>query len=207
MDKLTYKPLPHLFYDKPTLELAVDLLGCLLVKESEEGVTAGYIVECEAYIGPEDKAAHSYNNRRTKRTEVMFHKSGLAYTYVMHTHCLFNVVSGGMHNPEAILIRALEPSAGLDLMEARRPGQSGFNLTNGPGKLTKAMDITMDDYGHDLTSPPLYIAKGRTPERISAGKRIGIENSEEARDYPWRYWVTGNLYVSRHQKGQAIKGL
>jgi DNA-3-methyladenine glycosylase len=198
-------PLPQQFYEKPTLDLAAALLGCLLVKQSPEGVTAGYIVETEAYIGPGDKAAHSYNNRRTKRTEIMFHKSGLAYTYLMHTHCLFNVVSGGEHNPQAVLVRAIEPAVGLDLMSSRRLGQTGTNLTNGPGKLTKAMGITMEDYGHALTSSPLFITAGKIPGSISAGKRIGIDNSEEARDYPWRYWITGNPFVSRHQKGQPIK--
>lgn len=88
-------PLPDSFFEQPTLELAKALLGCLLVKETNEGITAGYIVETEAYIGPDDRAAHSYNNKRTARTEVMFQRSGLAYTYLMHTHCLFNVVSGG----------------------------------------------------------------------------------------------------------------
>ncbi|ULT59778.1 DNA-3-methyladenine glycosylase [Neobacillus drentensis] len=193
-------PLPSEFYDQPTLELARALLGCLLVKETPEGMTAGYIVETEAYIGPGDRAAHSYQNRRTKRTEVMFQRSGLAYTYLMHTHCLFNVVSGGEEKPEAVLVRALEPVAGIELMKRRRGIEVLTNLTNGPGKLTKSMGITIEDYGHTLTSSPLFIAKGICPESISAGKRIGINNSGEAKDYPWRFWVTKNKYVSRHQK-------
>ncbi|WNF25131.1 DNA-3-methyladenine glycosylase [Mesobacillus jeotgali] len=192
------------FYQQPTLELAVSLLGCTLVKESEEGTTAGIIVETEAYIGPMDQAAHSYNNRRTKRTEVMFHRAGLAYTYVMHTHILFNVVSGKEGNPEAVLIRAVEPLEGQDLMVRRRGMEVSPNLTNGPGKLTKAMGIKMSDYGHPLTEKPLYITGGFVPESISSGKRIGIDNSGEARDYPWRYWITGNRYVSRHQNAEKI---
>ncbi|MFL6555329.1 MAG: DNA-3-methyladenine glycosylase, partial [Bacillus sp. (in: firmicutes)] len=107
-------PLPLDFYNQPTLALAKALLGCLLVKETNEGMAAGYIVETEAYIGPSDRAAHSYNNRRTARTEVMFQRSGLAYTYLMHTHCLFNVVSGGEEHPEAVLIRAVEPQYGIE---------------------------------------------------------------------------------------------
>lgn len=193
-------PLPAEFYNQPTLELARALLGCLLVKETAEGMTAGYIVETEAYIGPGDRAAHSFQNRRTKRTEVMFQRSGLAYTYLMHTHCLFNVVSGGEEKPEAVLVRALEPVIGIELMKRRRGIEVLTNLTNGPGKLAKSMGITIEDYGRPLTYPPLFIAKGICPDSISVGKRIGINNSGEAKDYPWRFWVTNNKYVSRHQK-------
>ncbi|WP_462413612.1 DNA-3-methyladenine glycosylase [Neobacillus sp. Marseille-QA0830] len=192
-----FASLPKTFYDQPTLDLANSLLGCLLIKETMDGMTAGYIVETEAYKGPGDRAAHSYNNRRTPRTEIMFHQSGLAYTYTMHTHCLFNIVSGGEEKPEAVLIRALEPVVGIELMKQRRGLENPINLTNGPGKLTKSLGITMEDYGHPLTQPPLYVAKGIIPEAISSGKRIGINNSGEAKDYPWRFWVTDNPYVSR----------
>ncbi|MFP7296298.1 DNA-3-methyladenine glycosylase [Neobacillus niacini] len=195
-------PLPQAFYEQPTLQLAKALLGCLLVKEDHQGMTAGYIVETEAYKGPGDKAAHSYNNKRTARTEVMFGRSGLAYTYQMHTHCLFNVVSGGEEKPEAVLIRALEPRHGIELMKTRRGLNDLKNLTNGPGKLTKSLGITMDDYGSSLTLPPLYIANGYLPKSISVGKRIGIDNSGEAKDYPWRFWITNNKFVSRHQKSE-----
>lgn len=196
----SYIPVDNLFFQQPTLKLAESLLGCLLVKTAEEGKAAGMIVETEAYIGPIDQAAHSYNNRRTKRTEIMFHESGLTYTYIMHTHCLVNVVSGGTGNPEAILIRAVEPVEGVDLMIKRRGIEDSVNLTNGPGKLTKALGIKMADYGHPLTKEPLFIAKGSTPESVSYGKRIGIDNAGEAKDYPWRFWITGNPYVSRHQR-------
>lgn len=197
-------PVEEEFFQQPTLKLATSLLGCQLVKETKEGIAAGLIVETEAYIGPLDQAAHSYNNRRTKRTEIMFHESGLVYTYVMHTHCLFNIVSGGAGNPEAVLVRAVEPMAGKDLMINRRGMPDSVNLTNGPGKLTKALGINMSDYGHPLTKTPLFIAKGHLPESISSGKRIGIDNSGEARDYPWRFWITGNRYVSRHQKAESV---
>jgi DNA-3-methyladenine glycosylase len=197
-------PLPEEFYEQPTLELAKALLGCLLVKESKDGMAAGYIVESEAYIGPGDRAAHSFNNKRTSRTEVMYHRSGLAYTYLMHTHCLFNVVSGGEEKPEAVLIRALEPVRGIGLMKKRRGIEDLTKLTNGPGKLTKSLGITMEDYGCSLTLPPLYVAKGFSPESISVGKRIGIDNSGEAREYPWRFWVTNNKFVSRHQRSEFV---
>ncbi|MCT2536162.1 DNA-3-methyladenine glycosylase [Aquibacillus koreensis] len=193
------KPLPRTFYKRPTLDLAEQLLGCIIIKETLEGIAAGTIVETEAYIGPEDQAAHSYQNRRTKRTEVMFGPPGYTYTYSMHTHCLFNVVSGKVDHPEAVLIRAIEPYYNIELMRKRRNkiGKER-DWTNGPGKLTKALGITMDDYGHQLTDNPLWIAKGDTRgEMVSTGPRIGIDNAGEAKNYPWRFWLKGNTFVSR----------
>ncbi len=194
------KPLSPDFFQQPTLELAQSLLGCLLVKETAEGITSGYIVETEAYMGPEDRAAHSYGNRRTKRTEIMFGEAGSIYTYMMHTHTLVNVVSGPLEKPEAVLIRGVQPHSGLELMHKRRSMDNLRNLTNGPGKLTKALGITMNDYGHSFSEPPLYIASGIIPDDISCGPRIGIDNTGEAKDYPWRFWITGNPFVSRHRK-------
>lgn len=196
---MNFQIMPKTFFQRPTLQLARDLLGCLLVKITDEGLTAGYIVETEAYIGPEDRAAHSYGNRRTKRTEIMFGEAGYVYTYQMHTHTLVNVVSGEKEKPEAILIRAVEPAYGIELMRKRRPVKQFKMITNGPGKLTKAMGITMEDYGRPLFEPPIYIAKGYAPHSISTGKRIGIENAGEAKNYPWRFWVTDNPFVSRNR--------
>lgn len=190
-------PLPISFYHQPTLELAQALLGCLLVKETDEGAASGFIVETEAYMGAGDRAAHSFGNRRTKRTEVMFAEPGRVYIFTMHTHTLLNVVSGVVELPEAILIRAVEPYEGLDLMKERRMGRKPHDWTNGPGKLTKALGITKGDYGRLFTERPLYIAKGFVPDSVSSGPRIGIENTGEARFKPWRFWVEGNPYVSK----------
>ncbi|MBD8070117.1 DNA-3-methyladenine glycosylase [Bacillus sp. PS06] len=195
---MNFQPVDHQFFQQPTLKLARSLLGNILVKETEMGTAAGIIVETEAYIGPGDRAAHSYENRRTKRTEVMFGPAGVAYTYVMHTHCLVNVVSGEEGHPEAVLIRALEPVCGLDLMyEQRGPTKKLRDLTSGPGKLTKALGIVKEDYGRPLSESPLFIAEGEEIGAIEAGPRIGIENSGEAREYPWRFWVAGNPFVSK----------
>lgn len=192
------KPVAAAFFRLPTLELARGLIGKRLVRVDGDAVTAGWIVETEAYIGPGDRAAHSYGNRRTPRTEVMFGPPGRAYVYVMHTHRLLNVVSGGVGCPEAVLIRAIEPCIGLSVMRERRgPVKRERDLTNGPGKLAKAMAIDLSHYGHPLHEPPLYIAEGRTPGEIAAGPRIGIDNSGEAREYPWRFWEAGNPFVSR----------
>lgn len=192
-----YRLFEEEFYQQPTLQLAKALLGCKLVKVTNEGTTAGFIVETEAYCGPDDRAAHSFNNRRTKRTEIMFQEAGRVYTYVMHTHCLLNVVSGDVDQPEAVLIRAIEPCEGVELMFDRRGAMPLKNLTSGPGKLTKAMGVTMADYGRRFNEPPLFIAEGLGPEEISVGPRIGIENSGEAKDYAWRFWMTDNPFVSR----------
>ncbi len=192
-----FQPLEKDFYNKSTIKLAKALLGNILVNETADGVMAGMIVETEAYLGTVDRAAHSYGNRRTKRTEIMYHQAGLVYTYQMHTHCLLNIVSGEINQPEAILIRAIEPYMGVDLMLERRPVPKLGNLTSGPGKLTKAMGITMADYGHSIFEPPLYIAEGMEVKQIKEGPRIGISNTGEARDYPYRFWIEDNPFVSR----------
>ncbi|MFC0561180.1 DNA-3-methyladenine glycosylase [Halalkalibacter alkalisediminis] len=195
---MDFKPIDRSYFNQPTLYLAESLLGKLLVKETEEGTTAGWIVETEAYKGPKDRAAHSFGNRRTKRTEVMFGPAGYIYTYVMHTHCLVNIVSGELDKPEAVLIRAVEPCMGIDLMYERRGlNKKKVELTNGPGKLTKAMGITNEDYGLPSFHPPLFIAEGRMSVNIEIGTRIGIENSGEAKDYLWRFWEKHNAFVSK----------
>lgn len=191
-------PVDPAFFHAPTLELARRLLGMLLIKETADGPVGGYIVETEAYIGPGDRAAHSYGNRRTRRTEVMFGPTGHAYVYQMHTHHLFNVVSGEVSCPEAVLVRAIEPVFGLAAMRERRGTlRREQDLTNGPGKLARALGIDLSDYGRPLHAAPLYIAEGRPVADIASGPRIGIDNSGEARDYPWRFWERGNRYVSR----------
>jgi DNA-3-methyladenine glycosylase len=196
--QMKIEPITQSFFNLPTIELAQSLIGKLLVKDTKEGTTAGWIVETEAYKGPEDQAAHSFNNRRTKRTEVMFGPAGYIYTYVMHTHCLVNIVSNEIDKPEAVLIRAIEPYIGIDLMYERRgQNKKQTELTNGPGKLTKALGITKEDYGLPGFKPPLFIAEGRKAGNIAKGTRIGIENSGEAKEYLWRFWEMDNPYVSR----------
>nr|WP_236784648.1 MULTISPECIES: DNA-3-methyladenine glycosylase [Alteribacter] len=204
-----FKPIDEKFFHKPTIDLAKELLGKILVKNTEEGVSAGRIVETEAYLGPDDRAAHSFGGKRTKRTEAMFHGPGTVYTYVMHTHCLVNVVSGGEGEPEAVLIRAVEPVEGLGLMYRRRgENKRLYDLTSGPGKLTKALGITPEDYGRQFYGHPLFISEGDGDTfDISTGPRVGIDNSGEARDYPWRFWIKDNPFVSKPRKEvKVIKG-
>lgn len=195
---MDFTPLPLSFYEKSSLELAEQLIGKLLLKQTDEGLSGGYIVETEAYAGPMDQAAHSFNNRRTARTEVMFGPAGYIYTYQMHKHCLVNVVAATIDKPEAVLIRGIEPYIGIELMRQRRGElKSDRNLANGPGKLCKALGITMEDYGHNVTQQPLWIAEGKEFKPIARGPRIGIDNAGEARNYPWRFYVQGHPNVSR----------
>jgi DNA-3-methyladenine glycosylase len=192
-----FKPLDPAYYHQPTLDLARALLGKLLVKDTANGRISGWVVETEAYMGVEDQAAHSYRGRRTPRTEIMFGPPGFAYIYEMHTHCLMNVVSGEVQQPHAILIRGIEPYEGIDNMYKHRSKvKRHIELTNGPGKLTKAMGIHKGDYGQPLFKGPLFIAEGKSPASIKAGPRIGIDNSGDAKHYPWRFWIEGNPYVS-----------
>ena len=117
-----YKPIDKSFFEAPVLELARNLLGQYIVHEQPEGTIVVRIVETEAYHGSEDQAAHSFENRRTKRTEVMFGTAGLVYTYQMHTHTLMNVVGGPIGTPHAILIRGAEPVTGFEMMQENRGG-------------------------------------------------------------------------------------
>lgn len=195
-----FKPVSAQFFDAPTLELARSLLGQLVVHETPTGIIAGRIVETEAYMGALDRAAHSFNNRRTKRTEIMFGKAGSVYTYQMHTHTLLNVVSGPIDTPQAILIRAVEPVEGVELMaELRGKHLPIKQWTSGPGKLTKAMGITMDYYGHHFSERPLYLAEGDPVHAIAEGPRVGIGNSQEAVHYPFRFWERNNPFVSKYR--------
>lgn len=187
-------PIDRAFFETPTLELCLKLLG----KELTLHGIGGYIVEVEAYMGPHDRAAHSYGGRRTPRTEVMYGPPGRAYVYVIHRqHCL-NVVSGPEGTPEAILIRALQPTKGIEVMQERRGRPDG--LTDGPGKLCQALGITREHNSWDFLTSPLRISDGMAVEEVAVGTRIGIDNAGEARFYPWRFWVADNQHVSRPRK-------
>ncbi|MDY0324138.1 MAG: DNA-3-methyladenine glycosylase [Candidatus Carbobacillus sp.] len=206
-------PLPSSFYERSTLALAQALLGQLLVHETPEGRMVGKIVETEAYIGPYDKAAHSYNDRRTKRTEVMYGPAGVSYIYLIYGmyECL-NVTASQEGKPHAILIRALEPIEGLALMQKNRPKARTLTaLTSGPGRLTQALGITRELNGHELRRPPLYLAQGtHTPlpqHQIARGPRIGIHYAQEARHFPWRFWIKDHPFVSKvkHEPREPLR--
>ncbi|MET0785824.1 MAG: DNA-3-methyladenine glycosylase [Paenisporosarcina sp.] len=194
-----FRPVHPNFFQMPTLELAEKLLGQYIVHEHPEGVIAAKIIETEAYMGAEDRAAHSFGNRKTKRTEIMFGEAGLIYTYQMHTHTLMNVVSGPIGVPHAILIRAGEPIAGEDLMQKFRGLVPRKDWTNGPGKLAKALGVTMIYYGHLWSEQPLYIAEGPGISEIEIGPRVGIQNTGEAVHYPYRFFEKNHPMVSKYR--------
>ena len=151
--------LPRSFYRGDVLEVAKNLLGKVLVHDTSEGMTSGRIVETEAYCGPEDLAAHSARGRRTERVELMYGEKGHAYIYFIYgMYWCFNVTAGATPGkPEAVLVRALEPVRGTELMDKRRGTQNVTNLSNGPGKLCMAMSLTGAQTKADLTKPPLRI--------------------------------------------------
>ena len=193
------KKLTHDFYRADAVTLAKSLLGKMLVHESEDGMTSGIIAETEAYCGPEDRAAHTWNNRRTARTEIVFREGGFAYVYLVYgLHCCFNVTANVEGKPECVLVRALQPVEGVEIMKARRRTSEVVKLCDGPGKLCSAMGITRELYGADLCGEELYIAENEYPKlKIAAMTRIGIEYAGEWRNMLWRFYINGNEYVSR----------
>lgn len=196
--------LPREFYtETDTLTLAQALLGKELVVPSANGSrVSGYIVETEAYLGPLDRAAHSFGGRRTARNEVMYGMAGVVYVFFIYgMYYQFNVVAGEIGTPHAILIRALEPHTGVELMHERRPKQPLRNLTSGPGKLCLAMSLDRSYNGADLLGERVWLETGRTvtPSEIASGPRIGIDYAGEYVSKPWRFWVRGNPFVSRER--------
>jgi len=199
---LTSKKLPRDFYTRSNVvTVARDLLGKLLVVPTKNGArVSGKIVEVEAYRGPQDRAAHSYGGRRTTRTETMYGIGGTAYVFFVYgMYNQFNVVTNAADAPHAVLIRAVEPVEGIDVMRRRRPGKTDHNLTNGPGKLCIALDIDRKLDAADLLENRVWLEEAeRIPRsRILSGPRIGIDYAEEWIDKPWRFWVKDNPYVSR----------
>jgi len=187
--------LPYSFYARPTVEVARELLGKVLV----HGNASGRIVETEAYLGLEDAAAHSYSGI-TLRTKVIFGPPGHAYVYLIYGvyECL-NIVAEPAGLPGCVLIRAIEPLTGIPLMRRRRPRIKRVeDLANGPGKLTLALGITRRENGADLTKSALQVHSPPIEEVFAIGvsPRIGIT---KAADRPLRYYIRGNPFVSRRE--------
>ena len=201
-DISTWKVLPKSFYQRAdVVSITKDLLGKIIVTRFDNTLTAGRIVEAEAYNGPFDKAAHSYNNRSTKRTEVMYSCGGVAYIYLCYgIHQMFNIVTNEPGIPNAILLRALEPIAGIDAMLKRSNKNShGFDLTRGPGNVAKALGLDTSYTGMSLQSEKLYIADDECrykEDEIVATTRIGVDYAAEDALLPYRFIVKGNKYVS-----------
>lgn len=187
------------FYDRDTLTVARELLGCVMVREYEGERLLGRITETEAYIGRCDKACHAYQYKRTPRTETLFAPPGTAYLYLIYgMYTCLNFVTEAQGEPAAVLIRAIEPLEGARTMARLRFGTSleamtayqRKNFLNGPGKVCKAMALDRGLNGHDLLTPPLHVLPRQGPVgEIHCGPRIGVDYAEEARDFPWRFWL------------------
>jgi DNA-3-methyladenine glycosylase len=196
----TQDRLGRAFYRRSTLTVARELLGQRLVRVVDDQRISGLIVEVEAYIGEDDAACHAACGR-TSRNEAMYGPPGHAYVYFIYGmhHCL-NVVTEEESFPAAVLIRALEPLEGLEIMRRYRPDRPDRELTNGPAKLCQALAIERNFNGVDLcTSEVLFIEEGQRVARqeIGASPRIGIKADELARSVTWRFYLRGNEFVSR----------
>lgn len=195
------------FYLGETVDIARSLIGCTLVSVTDEGITAGRIVETEAYLGTEDTAAHASKGDPNGRTRILFGEGGYAYVYLIYGmyDCL-NFATGPVAKPECVLIRALEPTEGLDIMAARRKTDKLTALCSGPGKLCMALGITREDYGADLCGGRLYVLArdGAEPE-IAATPRINIDYAPEHRDKPWRFVDKNSRFLSAKLKTDAAK--
>ena len=188
------RKLPRSFYDRPTLEVARDLLGCHLVFRTPEGRLTARIVEVEAYIGRDDPACHAARGL-TERNRVMFGRPGFSYVYFVYGmyHC-FNIVTEREGFPAAVLLRAAEPVAGLKAMRTRSPKGKSEQILSGPGKFCRAFGLTRDHSGLDLTGSELYLTEGvGSPGRVETGGRIGIKVGQEL---PYRFCLADSNAVS-----------
>ena len=191
------------FFRQDPVAVARRLLGQRLFHVVDGQRVAGLIVETEAYLGYEDRAAHSFNWRRTERTQTMFADGGTAYVFLNYgIHHLLNIVVGRVDVPQAVLLRAVEPTEGLDLMYSRRPKtKRDRDLCSGPGKLGAAFGIDRSLDGVDLTtSPSLFVERLRrntvTDSKIKTTTRVGVDYAGEWADAPLRYYLRGNPHVS-----------
>ncbi len=190
--------LPASFFAQPAEQVAVELLGCLIVSEVDGVRTTAEIVETEAYVGPDDEASHAHRRFGvTARNAVMFEAPGLAYVYRIYgMHCCLNAVTDEEGFGAAVLIRAGRPMEGIETMRERRPGRPDRELLRGPGNLCRALGIDLRLNRHPLRQPPLVI-RGRSnpaPAEVARGPRVGISR---AVDLPLRFWIPGSQHVSR----------
>ena len=200
------KKLPLSFYHREdVVQIARELLGKIIVTTFEGNFTSGRIVETEAYVGLIDKASHSFGHRRTARNEHMYGNPGIAYVYICYgMHQMFNIVTNAKDIPDAVLIRAVEPMEGIDIM-LKRTGKMKLDrtLTRGPGNVGKALGIFKHHSGLHLDSNDIYIVTDKfslKEENIGTSKRIGVESAGPDGLLPYRFYIRGNKYVSGTNK-------
>jgi len=198
--------LPYSYYlNQDVVFLAKDLLGKVLFTEINGEVTAGIITETEAYFGIKDKASHAYGGRRTNRTETLYSEGGVSYVYLCYgIHHLFNIVSSVNGEPHAVLIRAIEPLKGKNIMELRRNMPAAKpEISSGPGSAAKALGIDRSFNNKDLTGEEIWIEDHGirySENEIAATPRVGVAYAEEDALLPWRFFIKGNKYVSKPNK-------
>src|SRR5699024_6739893 len=191
------------FMKQDTLEAAKKLLGLEIITKIEGQLTSGFITEVEAYLGDEDKAAHTFGGKKNKKNEMMYKPYGHIYVYSMHGDNSINFLTPD-GKQEGDMSRGHEANKATENMKDRRGHD--IKQTHGPGKLTKSLGITRNEHnGMEWNNETLIVRHGRTPHNILATPRIGIDNKEEAVDYPYRFIVEGNPHVSRF-KGKAAYG-
>ncbi|MFT3932950.1 MAG: DNA-3-methyladenine glycosylase [Chitinophagaceae bacterium] len=196
------KKLPASFYHRgDVVMIAKELLGKLLVTNFDGNITAGRIVETEAYNGVEDKASHAYGGRNTQRTSIMYNNGGIAYVYLCYgIHHLFNVVTNTKGIPHAILIRGIEPVKGINIMLQRmKKEQLDYTIGKGPGNVSKALGIAVSHTGASLLDKSVYIADDGVAlekKNIGISARIGVDYAAEDALLPYRFYIKGNPYVS-----------
>lgn len=189
------------FYMRDAVTVGKDILGKIIVKKTADGrIMSGRITEVEAYMGITDKASHSYGGRRTKRTEVMYKEGGYSYVFLIYgMYECFNVTVGREGDPQAVLIRGVEPLENKNFMWEKRKVKKEKDISNGPGKLTKALGITREDNGADLTAGEnIWLEDdGYKVKDIVETTRIGIDYAEEDALKPWRFYIKDSIFVSK----------
>lgn len=204
MREIPFRILPIEFYQQDTIDLAIQLIGTRIIRyiPAQDMFLSGFIVETEAYLGTHDLASHARGGLRTKRNASMYLDAGHAYVYFVYgMHWCFNVVTATRDNPEAILIRAVEPETGIDWMKKRRK-KNGLiaekDVANGPAKLCQAFDISKNQDGLLLTGTTLGLAEGRptAAEDIATTPRIGIDYAGDHAFLPLRFVLRNSNFVS-----------
>ena len=179
--------------------LAKDLLGKVIYTNINQQITSGIIIETEAYKSVNDKASHAYLKRRTPKNENMYHAGGIAYVYLCYgIHHLLNIVTNKENIADAVLIRAIEPKDGIEIIEGRISQNSITSLKSGPGKLSKALGVDMSFNGKSLSQNEIWIEnQSNAPSfEITQKQRIGIEYAKEDKKLPWRFYIKNNKFVS-----------
>lgn len=197
------------FFRKDTISLAKDLLGKVIVRNIDNKKMLGKIVETEAYLGVNDRACHTFNGNKTDRNKILYMDAGTLYVYQSYgIHFLLNISSVGENIPEGVLIRAVEPVSDIDEFSKNRFNKpfndlSSYqkkNISNGPAKLTKALKIDKSLNGKNIFSDKIYLEDSSDDFEIEVDRRVGIDYAKEARDYPYRFFIKDNPYVSKFKQ-------